>query len=84
MSIKITNNRDSGSVPVTSADLPKEFQGNGMKPNGLAVRVDGETKTRPVTYIMGSEAKGWHLCCKGSGPFLTGAGTEFSIELVTE
>lgn len=83
--IIISGNKDSGSVPVKSTDLPPAFRGNGLKPSAgtLSVKVDGGPK-RPVTYIMGSEAKGYHLCCKGSGPFLTGADSVYEIEIVEE
>lgn len=80
--VEIASNKDSGSVNV-GTNLPKELLQNGIKPaeGSLALRVNGEQKARPVTYIMGSEAKGFSLCCKGSGPFPTNGA--FTVEVLT-
>ena len=64
-----TGNKDSGSLPVK--ELPVEFRQNGSRPTNLSIHITGEAKPRKVTYVMGSDAKGWSVCCKGAGQFPT-------------
>ena len=62
--ISFTNNLMSGGLIV---DLPKEFRINCLKPTNLQLQLLGEEHPRVVTYIMGSEARGFTVCCRGSG-----------------
>lgn len=68
-SFSFEKNHDTGSLLVK--DLPKEFRNHGMKPatGTLAIKVTGDTEPRLVTYIMGSDKKGYSVCCKGAGQF---------------
>lgn len=80
-----TTNNDTGSLHVGNT-LPKEFQKQGVPGASLKVLIEGEKSPRAITYIMGSEKKGWHLCAKGSGPFpstQTGNG-EVEFEYIAE
>ena len=69
--VKFTNNVDSGSVHLSNEQLPERFRENGLRPILLSIKIAGEEKERRVTYIMGSTAKGWNLCSKGTGRFPT-------------
>lgn len=77
--------KDSGSLFVglpqaMSADLV-----NGSRPSNLALRLTnletGKVEERPITYIMGSPAKGYHLCSKGTGPFPVGE-VKYEVEIL--
>lgn len=74
-----TFNKSPGSLFV-GKDLPKEYQKpQTLKGDDLQVLIKGkDERPRPVTFIMGSTEKGWHLTCKGSGPFPTGE-VEYSL-----
>lgn len=64
-------NNDTGSFHV-GGQLPKAHQQNGSVPSvPLFIKV-GDRDPKKVTYIMGSEKKGWSLCCKGAGRFEQG------------
>lgn len=66
--VNVSNNKDSGSLPVSNDQLPEQFRTHGLKPadGALQFSIDGGP-AKNVTYIMGSPAKGWHLCSKGGG-----------------
>lgn len=67
-----TINKSPGSFYV-GKDLPKRYQRPmTLKGDDLQVLIAGESRPRPVSFIMGSAEKGWHLTSKGSGPFPTG------------
>ena len=68
--IALVDNKDTGSLPV-GLQLDVKFQVHGMKPEAgqLLINIKGEASPRVVTYVMGSKAKGFSLCSKGSGPF---------------
>jgi len=68
---KFTGNKDEGSLHVTNDVLPQQFRNNSLKPTDLFIQIEGEEKPRKVTYVMGSPAKGWNLCAKGTGKFPT-------------
>lgn len=78
-----TINNDNGTLFVGS-NLPKEFQKQGVPEEVLHIRLAGEDKARKVSYIMGSQKKGWYLAAKGTGPFPTvktgTAEVEFELE----
>jgi hypothetical protein len=58
---RTTQNNDTGSLLIGAVEAKV----------GDVLFIDGETKGRPITYLMGKGAK-QHACCKGSGPFPTG------------
>jgi len=67
---RFTSNKDSGSLHLGN-ELPTQFRKHGLKPEGLSIQLVGEEKPRRVTYVMGSETKGYSVCCKGTGEFPT-------------
>lgn len=66
--IEFVNNHDTGSLPVPSQLLPQQFRQNALRPSPgvLQVSINGSAPA-DVTYVMGSDAKGWNLCMKGAG-----------------
>src|SRR5438874_12795892 len=52
-----THNNDNGSLYTASLHLEV----------GDKVQLSGETRARSVTYVMGSDRKGWRACFKGQG-----------------
>lgn len=78
ISITFSNNVDTGSLPVGN-QLPEQFRKHGLKPQGLQVQLQGEEKPRTISYVMGSEKKGWHLCAKGAGKFPTDGQAELIV-----
>lgn len=72
-----TNNNDAGSLFV-GQNLEPRYQHMGIPEAQLYIQIAGEEKARKVTYVMGSVKKGWHLCCKGTGPFALGE-VEFEV-----
>ncbi|MBF0107021.1 MAG: hypothetical protein HQM16_17060 [Deltaproteobacteria bacterium] len=56
-----THNDDTGSLHT------------GVKLSvGDVIEIEGENKHRTVTYVMGSDAKGWRACFKGQGALPVG------------
>ena len=76
---KFTGNKDTGSLHLGN-ELPVAFRKHGLKPEGLFIQISGAEKPRKVTYIMGSESKGYSVCCKGTGEFPT----DGEVEVITE
>ena len=58
-----TDNDDSGSL----------FTGETRLAVGDVIEIEGEGKQRGVTYVMGSDRKGWRACFKGQGAVPSGA-----------
>lgn len=56
-SIYETDNNDNGSL----------FTGSQRPSIGDSIHIDGEPRPWIVTYVMGSDAKGWRACFKGQG-----------------
>lgn len=79
--VSVPSNKDSGSLPVQTNDLPEQFRTHGLKPSpgSLQFSIDGGP-AKDVTYIMGSPAKGWHLCSKGGGKIPTD--TSFTADIL--
>jgi hypothetical protein len=65
--MKTVQNNDTGSLHVGNVEISV----------GSEIQIEGEGKTRKVTYLMGKGEK-THACCKGSGPFPEGLVT-FSV-----
>lgn len=75
-------NKDSGSIPLN--ELPAQYRVNGTRPTNLLIHLDGEKEARRVTYVMGSEKKGFHVCCKGTSEFPAAAEGVLIVEGVEE
>jgi len=56
------DNDDNGSL----------FTGELRLQKGDLIQVQGESSPRRVTYIMGSDRKGWRVCTRGCGAFPCG------------
>lgn len=71
-----TTNRSTGSLFVGN-ELPERFRRMGSLAKGaLQVVIGG--KARDVSYVMGSDKKGWSVTAKSGGPFPTGE-VEFEL-----
>jgi len=57
-----TNNDDNGSLFTSKLKLQV----------GQTIRIHGEAWVRTVTYVMGSDRKGWRACFRGQGSVPTG------------
>jgi predicted RNase H-like nuclease len=55
--MRSTENDDNGSL----------YTGRERLEVGTLVEIAGEDRVRRVTYVMGSDAKGWRACFKGQG-----------------
>src|SRR4051794_21135975 len=54
---RVTENHDTGSLRTGDEKLEA----------GDRIQIDGEVNLRRVTYVMGSEANGWHANFAGQG-----------------
>ncbi len=57
-----TSNDDNGSL----------FTGALRLQEGDLIQIEGEPSSRRVSYVMGSDRKGWRACAKGHGVFPLG------------
>lgn len=78
--------KDSGSLYVGLPQALAPDLKNGTRPSdGLTLKLTnletGKEEIRPITYVMGSAAKGFHLCSKGTGPFAVG-NVSYEVEIL--